>query len=118
MATKKTELHPDIIHLNNNGKPLRDYQIKLINKMVESVKNIKTNYEFEFNHEIFCKNLKKLRVKKGISQNILALSLGINQKTYEAYESGRNMPTLAVLIRLQQFYKTDLFNLLTVNLLL
>lgn len=58
------------------------------------------------------RHLRELRYKSGLSQDKLALKLGITRSVYGAYEEGRAMPNFEVIKKLVAFYNlasTDVF---------
>lgn len=50
------------------------------------------------------KNLKTLRKSKNQTQLNLAISIGVQQETISAYESGKAMPTVETLLKICKFY--------------
>lgn len=44
-------------------------------------------------NELFCKNIKTLREKAGLSQEQAAEAVGVNIRTYQRYEAGDASPT-------------------------
>lgn len=52
------------------------------------------------NTNIFPQRLKELRLKKGLTQTELGKKLGISQKSYSHWESGKTEPSLENLIKL------------------
>lgn len=53
------------------------------------------------------KNLKKLRAKAGLSQQKLALQLGLTQQSIHSYEHGLYEPDIATLMQLANFFDTS-----------
>ncbi len=51
------------------------------------------------------KNLKNLRKEFGISQKEIAEQLNISQQTYSDYENDKTEPTMELLIKLAEFFK-------------
>ena len=49
---------------------------------------------------IFCENLKALRLEKKISQQKLAKMVNVSQQCVSEWENGNNQPTLTPLIKL------------------
>ena len=49
-------------------------------------------------------NLRYLRKRKGITQTELAKTLGIPVTTYNAYETGQNMPRMETMQKIADFY--------------
>ena len=56
--------------------------------------------------------LKEIRQSKGINQTQVAKNLNITQASYSHYENGRNQPTYELLIKLADFYKVSVDELL------
>lgn len=54
------------------------------------------------------KNLKKLRLEKGISQHALAEHCNISQQSIYKYENGLAEPELTTLMRLADFFNTSI----------
>ena len=52
--------------------------------------------------------LKKLRNEKGLTQEELAESFGVTDRTVSRWENGRNLPDLSLLVELADFYDTDI----------
>ena len=52
------------------------------------------------------KNLKSLRIKKGISQQHLAGVLGISQQSVNKYENHNVEPDISILIAMAEFFGT------------
>jgi transcriptional regulator with XRE-family HTH domain len=50
------------------------------------------------------KTLRDLRFKSGLSQQGLALKIGVTRSSYGAYEEGRAFPSIQVLRKLTIFY--------------
>jgi len=53
---------------------------------------------------ILMKRLKELREAKGLSQEELAKSMGVVQKTISSYETGRSEPDIQTIIKLSNFF--------------
>lgn len=51
--------------------------------------------------------IKKCRLEKGITQEQAANKLKINRVTYTGYESGKHQPSLEMLIKIADLYKTS-----------
>lgn len=47
--------------------------------------------------EIFCQNLRAIRVKCGLTQKSLALNIGLNDQAIRDYEAGRRFPPVETL---------------------
>ena len=62
---------------------------------------------------MFHQNLKILRHKKQLSQQLLAEALGIPRTTYSEYEKGNTEPNLKLLKRMSELFKISLDQLLT-----
>lgn len=56
--------------------------------------------------------LRKLRKRRGYSQEEIATLLFIHRSTYSYYETGQTQPTLEILAALAQFYHVSLEYLL------
>lgn len=52
----------------------------------------------------FSETIKKLRTENGYTQKEVCTAIGISQGNYSGLESGKNDPSLSVLIRLSNFY--------------
>lgn len=52
--------------------------------------------------------LKNLRVEKGYSQRQITETLGISLSAYTKYEQGKNTPSLAVLLKICEFFEVEL----------
>ena len=61
-------------------------------------------------------NLKKLRLKAGLSQDQLALKTGVNQSLIHRIESGKGNLTCENLVLFARFFKCDIADLLDVDL--
>ena len=57
---------------------------------------------------IFPQRLKELRLEKGLTQTELANMLGISQKSYSHWETGKNEPNLENLIKLADLLEVSL----------
>ena len=55
---------------------------------------------------------KELRNEKGLTQEQLAEHFGVSGRTVSRWETGSNMPDLAILIEMADFYEVDLRELL------
>ena len=60
----------------------------------------------------FGDNLRQLRLKKGYTQEQVALALGINRTTYTKYETGVTQPSLEQLKKLSDLFEVDYNTLL------
>ena len=65
---------------------------------------------------ILSSNLKYLRAEKGLSQQKVADSIGIKQKTYSNYENGNCEPSIDMLLILSRFFRTNVDILISVLL--
>jgi transcriptional regulator with XRE-family HTH domain len=54
------------------------------------------------------KNLKKLRNKKGISQQQLADSIGVSQQSINKYENHKIEPDISTLISIANYFSTSI----------
>lgn len=61
-------------------------------------------------------NLKNLREKKKKTQGIIADLIGVSRSTYLNYEKGRSEPPASVLVKIAQYYKVSIDDLLTQDL--
>lgn len=61
----------------------------------------------------FAKNLKNLRKAKGITQKQLAETLGVDQRTVSAWETGVCEPSFALLAQICQFFNETFDEILT-----
>lgn len=53
------------------------------------------------------KNLKLLRERRGISQNTLALAIGVSQQSINKYENHNIEPDIETLIRIADYFNTS-----------
>ena len=60
----------------------------------------------------FGDNLRQLRLKKGYTQEQVAITLGINRTTYTKYETGVTQPNLEQLKKLSELFEVDYNTLL------
>ena len=56
--------------------------------------------------------LKELRRERDLTQEQLAEELGVSARTVSRWETGSNMPDLAVLVELTEYYEVDLKEIL------
>jgi len=61
-------------------------------------------------------NLKLLRKRKGVSQEELALDLGLTRSSYSGYENGVAEPNLDTLIKISEYYQISLDKLIKKDL--
>lgn len=54
---------------------------------------------------MFTQRLKALRAKQNLSQEAIALAMGINRSTYAGYESGQNEPDFDTLVMISNFHQ-------------
>lgn len=54
------------------------------------------------------KNIRKLRIEKGMTQRQLAAVLGITQQTINSYENNRSNPGYDLLIKMASFFGVSL----------
>lgn len=64
----------------------------------------------------FSKNLRKLRLKKDMTQEEVANILHIERSTYSCYENGKTEPSLHSLKKLAVLFNTDVDSLISKNL--
>ncbi len=57
---------------------------------------------------IFVSRLKELRIKENIPQEVIAVEIGVARSTYACYESGKNEPDIATLIKIADIYGISL----------
>ncbi|MBQ9438906.1 MAG: response regulator [Lachnospiraceae bacterium] len=62
---------------------------------------------------LFADTLKKLRTKKGLSQNLLARAMFVNKATISKWESGSRMPSADMIARLARTLEVDVGTLLS-----
>ena len=62
---------------------------------------------------LFADSLKKLRTKKGLSQNQLARAMFVNKATISKWESGSRMPSADMIARLAGVLEVDVGTLLS-----
>lgn len=53
----------------------------------------------------FARNLKALRTRQGVSQDVMATSIGVKRSSYSGYEVGSAEPSLTVLHAIQERYR-------------
>ncbi len=61
-------------------------------------------------------NLRYLRKERKLSQQEIADTIGIKQRTYSDYEMGKSLPTADVLVKLADFFGKSLDILVRVSL--
>ena len=69
-------------------------------------------YMGDFMSKAFGDNLRKIRIRKGYTQEEMAKLLYINRTTYTKYETGDNEPDLQTLQRLCELLEVDYNTLL------
>lgn len=65
---------------------------------------------------LFSDNIRHLRIKKDVSQEIVAESLSVSRDSLAKYEQGRSQPPFEVLVRLSHYYHVSTDLLLTVDI--
>jgi len=65
---------------------------------------------------MFSRNLKYLRNKNKLSQHQLSELINYNQATIARWENNDRQPTLEAIIKVANYFKIDIGDLLTVNL--
>lgn len=60
-------------------------------------------------------NLKTARIKKGLTQKQLAESLSVDHRTVQAWEKGRNLPNVDMIIELSKLYDCDVAYLMGIQ---
>ena len=63
----------------------------------------------------FSKNLKELRIEKGLSQQELAQILNVTQSTVAKWESGDREPNFSILIQVAKFFEVSTDTLLGIK---
>jgi len=58
------------------------------------------------------KNIRQFRILSGLTQKQLAEKIGVSSKTISAYETGRALPPLPVLLRITEVTNVDLESLI------
>lgn len=61
------------------------------------------------------KNLKKARIKSGISQDVVSKLTNLNRSSISYYENGVNIPNIFILIKLIRIYKINIDDLIFVK---
>lgn len=61
-------------------------------------------------------NIKYLRKQRKLSQNELAVELGVNMATISTYERGRSEPNLATLTQIAEFFSVSIDELILKDL--
>ena len=52
--------------------------------------------------------IRELRIEKGITQIKLSTDLGVTQETISAYETGKNLPSTANLLKLSKIFSASI----------
>ena len=65
---------------------------------------------------LFSDNIRHLRMKKGVSQEIAAENLAITRDRMAKYEGGRSQPPFEILIKLSHYYHVSIDLLLTADI--
>lgn len=60
------------------------------------------------NNEIFSKRFKELRVNAGVTQTEVSAYLGITKATVSYYESGKRMPSNAIIRKIANYFKVPI----------
>jgi transcriptional regulator with XRE-family HTH domain len=58
--------------------------------------------------EGLAKRLQLLRLQKGVTQNVVALNIGLGRTGYLSIESGHTYPSVQVLVALADYFKVSL----------
>ncbi|MDE6059949.1 MAG: helix-turn-helix domain-containing protein [Clostridia bacterium] len=53
----------------------------------------------------FHQSFKELRIEKGLSQQVVAESLGVNQRTVSSWEVSRVEPDFSMLVKIAKFFE-------------
>lgn len=64
---------------------------------------------------LYSENIKYLRIKKDVSQQVVADSIGIPRPRYAKYEDGKNFPPPETLLALSRYFSTSIDLLLSVD---
>ncbi len=56
---------------------------------------------------VFSENIRRLRAQKGVSQSAVADYLKITKQAYSLYENGRREPDFDTLVKLAEYFGTD-----------
>ncbi|WP_394405363.1 helix-turn-helix domain-containing protein [Streptococcus sp. 20-1249] len=64
---------------------------------------------------MFIKNLKRLRLEKGLTQKQVAQAIKTSQQCYMRWETGKTSPTLNTLEKLAQFFGVTVSELVAEN---
>lgn len=59
--------------------------------------------------------VKDFRCDRGITQEQLALAVGVSRQTIISLEKGNYVPSVELAIRISKFFKTSVENLFTIN---
>jgi len=65
---------------------------------------------------LFSDNIRHLRMKKGVSQSIVAESLAITRDRLAKYEEGKSQPPIEILVKISHHYHVSIDLLLTVDI--
>jgi len=80
--------------------------ILILSMLCFNYTNLKYNNQIIM--ENFSKNLKEVRMQKGLSQKQMAELLGVSYRTYQNYELMTREPKLEILIRIADLYNVSL----------
>ena len=61
------------------------------------------------------KNLKRARIKSGISQDVVSKLTNLNRSSISYYENGVNIPNIFILIKLMRIYKINIDDLILIK---
>ena len=87
-------------------------QTKTYKKSAKTIKKIKNFNKKGINMSDFSKNLKELRIEKGLSQQELAQIFNVTQSTVAKWESGDREPNFSILIQVAKFFEVSTDTLL------
>jgi DNA-binding XRE family transcriptional regulator len=90
------------------GASERNHAIRLVGRWICHAVTRKIHRVKEVPMEKFSQNLKMLRKVAKVQQKEISQALGINVRTYQAYEYGDNEPGLQILIGIADFYHITL----------
>src|SRR5687768_12299590 len=89
------------------------------------IRRVKSSFNFKkikrpigrpIEQSYFGRNLSRLRVKKGITQDQLAEALRITRARLGAYEESRNEPPHVLSLKIAQYFGMSLKRMISVNL--
>jgi transcriptional regulator with XRE-family HTH domain len=63
----------------------------------------------------FSEKLKRIRIEKNVTQDMLSKALGLNRSTISSYESDRNQPDLDTLVKIAKYFNVSTDYLLDIS---